>query len=234
MSGKRRWKYVSADRALGEYCHDYEVEKLIRWSDFKFPMALLSAIPPRFRQSALQDVCNLVKDSPDYGYPNICMSRDAVRALLAASRLPRSTVRIIEVGAREEDAAEIMSRESVFPVPPESAGEKPLGIMEALRLDRRMSGQGELLGVEPWLLDRRLRHSWRGTHDSRVTTSRAFSRLNEYGLLADFIDFQLFLPGLMRRQLLRNERRWIPLALVQHPVEVLIGDARSRTLYAAG
>jgi hypothetical protein len=97
-----------------------------------------------------------------------------------------------------------------------------------------MSGQGEVLGVEPWLLDSRLRCSWREIRGSAFAEQRAFSRLNAYGLLADFIDFELFMPGLVRRRLVRTTLRWVPLLLVRHPVESLIGDTRQRTIHAAG
>jgi hypothetical protein len=108
--------------------------------------------------------------------------------------------------------------------------DRPLGLVTALQLNRHMSGQGTQLGVEPWYLNERLRHGWRGWHNERVVRSRAFSRLNSVGLLSDLVDFQLFVPGLTPRRVAKKNARWIPVFLAQHAVESIIGDVRPRVL----
>ena len=109
-----------------------------------------------------------------------------------------------------------------------------MGIVTALRGGRPVSGNGTLLGVEPWYLDRRLRQSWRERHDTKAVRSRAFSRLNEHGLLSDMIDFELFVPGLTPRRVLNRNAMWLPVVIFRHTVESMIGDIRPRSVRAAG
>jgi hypothetical protein len=221
-------RFVTAHRFLIENCvYSEEFDEPGHWDKFRLDRPLKDLIPTKLRKNALQAVSDLSTDSPEYGRPNVCMSRDAVRRLLAAARVPRDTLQLLEVGMRHSDASDVLARESYFS---SMAGDKepPLGIVAALRLNLPMSGSGTVLGVEPWYLDRRLRHSWREKHDSRAVRSRAFSRLNDYGLLADMIDFDLFLPGLTPRRAFNRTARWVPLVLVHHSVESMIGDARPR------
>jgi hypothetical protein len=136
---------------------------------------------------------------------------------------------ILEAGFRPGDAEEVLTREDLCAG--SSRDREPThGIVEALRTGAAHSGEGEYLGVEPWLLDRRLKAGWREGNDSRAVRARAFSRLNEYGLLEDFIGFDLFVPGLTPRRPHRRRARWLPLVLVRHAVESMIGDPKRRVL----
>jgi hypothetical protein len=223
-------RFVTAHRFLVENCvYSHEMDEPGHWDKFRLDRPLKEMIPARIRNRALQAVSDLAAGSNLYARPNVCMSREAVRAVLAAARVPRDTLQILEAGMRPSDANDVLEREDRFA---SMSGDKeaPHGIVSALRENRALSGAGTLLGVEPWYLDRRLRHSWRENHDNRAVRARAFSRLNQHGLLGDIIDFELFVPGLTPRRVHNRDARWVPLVLVDHPVDSVIGDLRARSV----
>jgi hypothetical protein len=223
-------RFVTAHRFLVENCvYSHEMEEPGHWDNFRIDRPLKELIPARVKQSALQAVSDLAADATLFGRPNVCMTLDAVRAVLVAARVPRDRVQILEVGMRAADAQEVLKREEQFSL---LAGEREPahGIVVALRSDREMSPAGDVLGVEPWYLDRRLRHSWRERYDSKAVRMRAFSKLNEHGLLSDFIDFELFVPGLTPRRVYNRTARWLPLLLVNHPVDTVLGDVKTRSI----
>ncbi len=221
-------RFVTAHRFLVENCvYSHEMDEPGHWDNFRLDRPLKELIPPRLKKGALQAVSDLAADATLYGRPNVCMSLPAVRSILTSARVPRDAIQILEAGMRPSDADEVLTREDQFSL---LAGDREPahGIVSALRENRSMSGGGALLGVEPWYLDRRLRHSWRERHDSKAVRARAFSRLNEHGLLTDFIDFELFVPGLTPRKVHNRLAKWLPLVLVQHPVDSVLGDLRTR------
>jgi hypothetical protein len=228
-SDRRVPRFVTAHRFYIEECvYSHEMTEPGRWDRFKLDRALRDLIPERQRLGALQAVSTLSTTTPSYGRPNVCLSLDAVREFLAAARIPRNSVQILEAGMPQAVADDVLGRENFFERM-SSDKEGAHGIVLALRQNRFMSGGGTLLGVEPWYVDKRLRHSWREKNDIKAVRTRAFSRLNEHGLLCDLIDFELFVPGLTKRRVVNPSGKWIPLVLVRHTVESVIGDARPRT-----
>jgi hypothetical protein len=227
-SDRRVPRFITAHRFAIENCvHSDEFDEPGRWDQFRLERPLRDVIPPRVRASALQAIHELTSESPEYGRPNVCLTLDAVRAVLAAARIPRDALMILEAGMPVNVAEEVLRRDASFLGTMED-GNRPLGLVGALRSNRFMSGLGEPLGVEPWYMRRRLSHSWRERVHIKPVLQRAFSRLNEFGLLSDIVDFELFVPGLHSPRALDRDASWVPLVLARHSVESILGDAPAR------